>query len=131
MDSRPINNPLQPLRSASSSNSASSASNTVEAVPLNAQGDKCREQAKRVVAIGDEIQVHEDELARPMLADIRDDLLHGLLVRFASPGGGHDAEIAVVDTAAGGFKHVVGQITMARQQVAAGKRPVGQAEAGG
>ena len=63
-----------------------------------------------------------------VLADVRDNLLDRLLVRFASPRGGHDTEITVVDATACGFKYIVGQIAMARQQVASGKRPVGQTE---
>ena len=77
-----------------------------EAVPLHAERDQRFEELGGIRAIGDEIQIDEDQLARAVLPDVGDDVGHRLLIRLPSPRGGHDTEVTVVDAAARRLEHV-------------------------
>ena len=64
-DSKPMRRPRQPLRAARSSSSSSQAIVVVARPPHRTlQRDQRAEQLLRVVDVGDEIEVEEDQLAR-------------------------------------------------------------------
>ena len=97
-------------------------------VPLHAKRHERGEQPHGVVAVGDQVQVDEDQLAAAVPADVGHDVGDGLLQRLATPRGGHDAEVAVVDAPTRRLEHGIGDVPVRRQQVAAGERLVGQIE---
>jgi transposase len=57
----------------------------------------------------DEIQVHEGELPRAVLADVGDDFLDRLLKRLPSPFCRHHPKVAAMHAAARGLKNIAGQ----------------------
>ena len=89
------------------------------------------EQRARVVAVGDQVQVDEDQLARAVLADVGDHVLDRLLQLLAAPGRGRDAELAVVHAAARGLEHGLREEVAFVQQVAARERQAGETRARG
>src|SRR5208337_1459922 len=100
--------------------------NRGKTVPLQPHRNERLEQPNRIITVGDQVQVHENELARAVPADILNYVVDRLLVRLASPRSRHNAEIAVVNAAARGLEDVVGQVSAAWQEVAARERTVGK-----
>lgn len=93
-----------------------------EAIPLHAQRNEGAEEFERVAAMGDEIEVDEDEFMRAVLADIGDDLGDRFLERFFAPRDGDDAEVTAVHATARGFEDVIGEKMFAREKIAARER---------
>ena len=118
IDSKPIRRPRQPLRAASlKQRQIVGEQHRRQPIPLHAERHQRLEQPGGVVPVGDEVEVDENQLARAVLPDVRDDVLDRLLVRLSPPRRGHDAEIAVVDAAARRLEDVVRQEPAAGQQI--------------
>ena len=129
MLSKPISRPAQPLRAISS---ISSRSRPIRLVARPNQRtlerDQRLEQLGRIVAVGDQVEIDEDDAALADAADVLDDMADRLLELLAAPRRRHDAEFAVVRAGARRLEHRLGQEMPSVEQVAPRERQVGQLE---
>ena len=98
--------------------------------PLDLERHQRGEQLARVGAVGDEIEVDEDEAARTELADVGDHVFHRLLQLLASPGGRRHAELAVMRAGTRGFEHRLREVVALAEQFAPRERHAGQVQPG-
>ncbi len=105
--------------------------NRGQPVPLNFQRHERGKESQSIATVGDEIQIHENEFSRAVLVNVGHHIFDRFLIRLAAPCCRDDAEIAAMNTAARGLKHVIRQKTMAGQKLAARERTVRKIKSGG
>jgi hypothetical protein len=99
-------------------------------ISLKFQWNQRGKKSQRIATVGDEIQIHENQFPRTMLANIGHYVFNRLLIRLATPCRRHDTKIATVNTTARCFKNIVREKTMTWQKIAARKRTVCKVKSG-
>ena len=96
--------------------------NRGETVPVHPERHKRDEERLRVFPVGDDVEVHEDELAGTVPADLLHDLLDRLPIQRAPPRCRHHAELARVHAPSRRLEDVLRQEAATRQKVNAVRR---------
>src|SRR5688572_30060037 len=99
-----------------------------ESVPPELQWYERLEEFDRVGAVGDEVEVDEDQFPCSVLADVGDDFVNRFLKGPTTPRRWYDAEFARMHATTRRFEDVVGEKVLARQQIATRKWPPGETE---
>src|SRR4030095_6620186 len=93
-----------------------------KAIPLHAKRNESGEKLQRVTAMCDEVQIHEDQLPRAVLADVRDDFGNRFLKWLSPPRRRNDAEITAVHAPSRRLENIVCEKVPRRQQLAPRER---------
>jgi hypothetical protein len=102
--------------------------NRGQAEPFDLERHQLGEKFAGVFAVGDQIEVDENELLLTELPDVVDHPSDGFLILLSSPCRRSDAKLAVMHARAGGLEDGLGQELARVEQLPAGIRHVGPVE---